>query len=178
MARDPHGNRAAAEAGGGDVHPKTAPYVPRYYLSLLEAAAAQFRVELMKMPAQSPAVIEEAINGLAQPENAGLAIMPDSFALAHRGLILRLATKHQLPSISPYRSFTADGGLVSYGVDVRDLFRRSAAYVHRILKGDKPADLPVQQPTRFELVVNLKTAASLGLIVPPSILDLADEVIE
>ncbi|MGC2204279.1 MAG: ABC transporter substrate-binding protein, partial [Stellaceae bacterium] len=159
-------------------NPQTAPYVPRYYLSSLQAAAPQFKVELVTMRVQSPAEIEDAINALAQRADVGLAVMPDSFELVHRELIVALATKHRLPLISPYRSFTADGGLLSYGVDVPDLFRRSAAYVDRILKGEKPADLPVQQPTKFELVINLKTAKALGLTFPPALLVAADEVIE
>lgn len=159
-------------------NPQTAPYVPRYYLSSLEPAALQFKVELIKTPVQSSTAIEDVINGLAQPAGGGLAVMPDSFVLVHRELIVGLATKHRLPSISPYRSFTVDGGLISYGVNVPDLFRRSATYVDRILKGDKPADLPVQQPTRFELIANLKTAGALGLIVPSILLATADELIE
>ncbi len=159
-------------------NPQTAPYVPRYYLSSFQAAAPQFKVELVSMRVQSAAEIEDAINGLAQRVDVGLAVMPDSFGLAHRELIVALATKQRLPLISPYRSFTADGGLISYGVDVPDLFRRSAVYVDRILKGEKPADLPVQQPTKFQLVINMKTAKALGLTIPPALLALADELIE
>ena len=159
-------------------NPQTAPYVPRYYLKSFQVAAPQFRVELMTTPVQSPAEIEAAMNGLAQRAGGGLAVMPDAFELVHRELIVGLAIKHRLPAISPYRSYTAGGGLISYGVDAPDLFRRSAAYVDRILRGEKPGDLPVQQPTKYELVINLRTAKALGLEVPPLLLATADEVIE
>jgi putative ABC transport system substrate-binding protein len=104
--------------------------------------------------------------------------MPDSFGLVHRDLIVGLAIEHQLPMISPYRSHVQSGGLLSYGIDIPDLFGRAVLYVDRILKGEKPGDLPVQQPTKYEFVLNLKTAKALGLTVPPSILALADEAIE
>jgi putative ABC transport system substrate-binding protein len=110
--------------------------------------------------------------------NVGLIAMPDIFTADHRDLIISLATKYRLPAISWLRSFAAGGGLMSYGVDLPDLFRRAASYVDRILKGEKPADLPVQQPTKFELLINLKTAKALGLTVPPELLTQADEVIE
>jgi putative ABC transport system substrate-binding protein len=104
--------------------------------------------------------------------------LPDPFTNAHRDLIVRLAARYRLPAIYFVRSFVAAGGLVSYGIDVTDLFRRAAPYVDRILKGAKPADLPVQQPTKFELAINLKTAKALGIEVPPMLLATADEVIE
>jgi putative ABC transport system substrate-binding protein len=104
--------------------------------------------------------------------------LPDPFTNAHRDLIVRLAARYRLPAIYFLRSFVAAGGLVSYGIDVTDLFRRAAPYVDRILKGAKPADLPVQQPTKFELAINLKTAKALGIEVPPMLLATADEVIE
>jgi putative ABC transport system substrate-binding protein len=96
----------------------------------------------------------------------------------HRRLVFGLAARHRLPAVYPYRFFATDGGLMSYGVDLHDLFRRSASYVNRILKGEKPADLPVQAPTKYELVINMKTAKALGLTVPPALLSRADEVIE
>ena len=108
----------------------------------------------------------------------GLVSMPDIFTSAHRDLIISLATKYRLPAVSWTHPFAAEGGLMSYGVDVLDLFRRAASYVDRILKGAKPADLPVQQPTKFELVINLKTAKALGLTVPVALHAQADEVIE
>jgi putative ABC transport system substrate-binding protein len=159
-------------------NPQTAPYVPRYYLISFEVAALRHKVELITMSVQSPAEIEDAIDRLAQQAFAGLAIMPDAFGLVHRDLIIGLATTHQLPMISPYRVYTALGGLLSYGVDIPDLFRRSVAYIDSILKGEKPGNLPVQQPTKYELVVNMKTAKALGLTVPPVLLAEADEVIE
>jgi putative ABC transport system substrate-binding protein len=159
-------------------NPQTAPYVPRYYLSSFQEAAQQFNVELITMPVRSPAEIEDTIKRLAQRAGGGLAFMPDTFLFAHRELIVGLVTKHQLPAISSYRSYTTGGGLVSYGVDIPDLFRRSATYVDHILKGEKPSDLPVQQPTKFELVINLDAAKALGLTVPPLLLAEADEVIE
>jgi ABC-type uncharacterized transport system substrate-binding protein len=108
----------------------------------------------------------------------GIIVMSDPFTLVHRTVIVSLAARHRIPTVYPYRYFAADGGLLSYGVDTPDLFRRSASYVDRILNGTKPSDLPVQQPIKFELVLNLKTAKALGLDVPPALLARADEVIE
>jgi putative ABC transport system substrate-binding protein len=105
-------------------------------------------------------------------------VMPDAFTTVHRQLIILLAARHGLPAIYPYRYEAVDGGLLSYGVDTVDLLRRAAPYVDRILKGEKPADLPVQAPTKFELVINLRTAKVLGLTVPSNLLATADEVIE
>jgi putative tryptophan/tyrosine transport system substrate-binding protein len=109
---------------------------------------------------------------------SGLLFVPDPFTHAHRDLIVGLVARHRLPAIYFLRSFVAAGGLLSYGIDVNDLFRRAAPYADRILKGAKPAELPVQQPTKFELAINLKTARALGLEVPPTLLARADEVIE
>jgi putative ABC transport system substrate-binding protein len=159
-------------------NPQTAPYVPRYYLSSFEAAARQYQVALVTLTVRSPAEIQNAIDGFAQRAGAGLAVMPDSFGLMHRDLIVGLAIKHRLPMISPYRSCVQSGGLLSYGIDIPDLFGRAALYVDRILKGEKPGDLPVQQPTKYEFVVNLKTAKALGLTLPPLLLAQADGVIE
>ena len=159
-------------------NPQTAPYVPRYYLISFEEAASRHKVELVTLSVQSSAEIEDAIDRLAQQTDAGLAVMPDSFGLVHRDLIVGLTLKHRLPTISPYRDYALIGGLLSYGIDIPDLFRRSAAYVDRILKGERPENLPAQQPTKFELVINLKTAEALGLTVPPVLLAQADEVIE
>ena len=105
-------------------------------------------------------------------------VLPDVSTINHRGLIIALAARHRLPAVYPYRSFAASGGLLSYGIDATDVFRRAASYVDRILKGTSPRDLPVQAPTKYELVINLKTANSLGLTVPPTLLARADEVIE
>lgn len=159
-------------------NPQTAPYVPRYYLSSLETAALQLQVAAVVTPTQSPTDIEGAVAALAESPGSGIVLMPDAFVLVHRDLILALAAKYRLPLLCPYRSFTVGGGLMSYGVSFPDLFRRSAQYVDRILKGAVPADLPVQEPTKFELAINLKTARNLGLSVPSVLLAQADEVIE
>jgi putative tryptophan/tyrosine transport system substrate-binding protein len=111
-------------------------------------------------------------------QNGGLFVLPDIVTYVHRELIIALAARHRLPAIYPFRYFPAAGGLMSYGADPVDMFRRAAAYIDRILKGEKPADLPVQAPVKYELVINLKTAKALGLEVPPTLLARADEVIE
>ena len=118
------------------------------------------------------------ITALAREPGVGLIVMPDSFNIVHRERIIALAAQNKLPSISPYQFMVAEGGLMSYGIDLVDLFRHAAGYVDRILKGEKPADLPVQAPTKFALVINLKTAKALGLEVPSTLLARADEVIE
>jgi ABC-type uncharacterized transport system substrate-binding protein len=110
--------------------------------------------------------------------NGGLLFPPDSTVAQHRGLIIALAARHRLPSVSPFSFYVADGGLMSYGIDQVEMFRQAASYVDRILRGAKPADLPVQAPTKYTTVLNLKTARALGLEVPPSLLVRADEVIE
>jgi putative ABC transport system substrate-binding protein len=115
---------------------------------------------------------------LASEPGGSLFVVPDLFVTLHRDLIIALAARHHLPAVYPYRYFPAGGGLMSYGVDTADLFRRAASYGDRILKGGKPADLPVQAPTKFELVINLNTAKALGLDVPLTLLAHADEVIE
>jgi putative ABC transport system substrate-binding protein len=122
--------------------------------------------------------IESGIRRTAELPNAGLLITASAPANVHRDLILRLADRHRLPAIYPYRYFVTAGGLVCYGPDTISQYRRAAGYVDRIFKGEKPADLPVQAPTKYELVINLKTAKALGLEVPSSLLARADEVIE
>jgi putative ABC transport system substrate-binding protein len=149
-----------------------------YFVQPVEAAATSFGLKPIRLPVQTPADIDGAINAFAQEPGGGLIAPPDATTLPHRDLVLVLAARHRLPAVYPYRFFVASGGLMSYGMDYADVFRRAAAYVDRILKGEKPADLPVQAPTKFELVVNLKTAKALGLTVPPSLLARADEVIE
>jgi putative ABC transport system substrate-binding protein len=116
--------------------------------------------------------------GLAREERGGVLVLPTVFTVSHRDAIIALAARYRLPAVYSFRFFAADGGLMSYGSDLADLHRRSAAYVDRILKGDRPGDLPVQQPTKFDLVINLKTAKALGLSVPLTLQVAADAVIE
>ena len=125
-----------------------------------------------------PGDIERAVTAFASEPNGGLILTAAAVGLRHRELIIALASRHRLPGIYPYRAFATGGGLMSYGIDTIDGFRRAAGYVDRILKGEKPADLPVEQPTKFELAINIKSAKALGLEVPPSLLAIADEVIE
>ena len=148
------------------------------YWQSVEAAAKTLAVEFNRAPVRDAAGIESAVARLAREPNGGVLVMPDSFTLAHRELIVALTARHRLPSISPFRVFTASGGLLSYGPDMVEIYWRVASYVDRILKGEKPADLPVQAPTKFELIVNLKTAKALGLDVPWFLQQRADEVIE
>jgi putative ABC transport system substrate-binding protein len=122
--------------------------------------------------------VEATITAFARERGGGLIAAPDAFINNHRRLIMALTERHRLPAIYGFRQFVTEGALISYGPDTTDIVRRSAAYVDRILKGEKPADLPVQAPTKYELVINLKTARTLGLTVPPTLLATADEVIE
>jgi putative ABC transport system substrate-binding protein len=122
--------------------------------------------------------LESVIAAQARNPNSGLIVMPDSFPIAHRGEITLLTARYRLPTVYPFRSFAENGGLLSYGVDLTDNFRRAATYANRILKGEKPSELPVQAPVKFELVINLKAAKALGLDVPLHLQQLADEVIE
>jgi putative ABC transport system substrate-binding protein len=158
-------------------NPDTAPYY-KLYMSSIEAAAASFATNAFAAPAYNPAEIEAAISALAREPAGGVIALPDVFTVIHRDLIISLAARYRLPAAYPFRFFVANGGLISYGVDLNDMQRRAAIYVDRILKGAKPADLPVQLPTKFELIVNLTTAKALGLDVPPTLLARADEVIE
>lgn len=157
--------------------PETAPYA-RYYLEPFNTAARSLGIEPLEASVKDAAQLEATIAALARQPGGGLAVMPTSFTGANRTKIIGHALRHHLPAIYPYLYYTAEGGLASYGIDSVDLYRRAAGYVDRILRGAKPADLPVQQPTRFELSINLRTARALGLAIPPSILARADEVIE
>jgi putative ABC transport system substrate-binding protein len=129
-------------------------------------------------PVRDDAEIESAVGALAREPGGGLVVMPDGFTTNHRAVIISFAARHRLATIYPDRFYAVDGGLISYGVNFLDLYHRAPLYVDRILKGEKPADLPVELPTKFELVINLKTVKMLGLTVPPSLLAIADEVIE
>src|SRR6516164_2141502 len=133
------------------------------YWQSVEAAAKTLAVEFNRAPVRDAAGIESAVARLAREPNGGALVMPHPFTLAQRELIVALTARHRLPSISPFRVFTANGGLLSYGPDMVEIYWRVASYVDRILKGEKPADLPVQAPKKFELIVNLKTARALGL---------------
>ena len=158
-------------------NPDTAPYA-RMFLPTMESAAPAMKVSLVTSPVRDATEIERALADVAAKPNGGLIVFPDSFMFGHRTTLIALAARHRLPAIYPITFFPTDGGLLSYGIDRIDLFRRAASYVDRILKGAAPSDLPVQQPTKFELVVNLKTAKALGLTVPQSLLLSADEVVE
>jgi putative tryptophan/tyrosine transport system substrate-binding protein len=147
-------------------------------LRSIEAAGRALRVQVSAATVTNVAEIEPAVEVFAQEPNGALIVLATPFSNAHRALLIALAAKHQLPAIYPYRYFVAEGGLASYGVDPADQYRQAASYIDRILRGTKPGDLPVQQPTKFELVINLKTAKMLGLDVPATLLGRADEVIE
>jgi putative ABC transport system substrate-binding protein len=122
--------------------------------------------------------IERVMTEFAQSPNSGLIVTPSGLTFAHRDLIIKLAARHRLPAVYPQRLFVSDGGLISYGADSIDPHRRAASYVHRILTGEKPAEMPVQAPTKYQLIINLKTANALGFEIPTAVLARADEVIE
>jgi putative tryptophan/tyrosine transport system substrate-binding protein len=148
------------------------------YTHAIRAAAQSPGVPVTADDAQNEREIESTVVKLAAKPNAGLIVLPGVFSFTHRDKIVALAAQHRLPAVYPYGYFTSVGGLISYGVETTDLYRRAASYVDRILKGEKPGDLPVQAPTKFEMIINLKTAKVLGLDVPLLLQQLADEVIE
>ena len=158
-------------------NPATTPYRD-IYLNPFKAAAASFAFEAIAAPVHDKSDLESVIAAQARGLNSGLIVMPDGFLNVHRAEIVSLAARYNLPTVYPWRFFAELGGLMSYGSVQRDQFRVAATYVDRILKGEKPADLPVQAPTKYELVVNLKTAKALGLDVPLFFQQRADEVIE
>ena len=147
-------------------------------LQSIQSAAGQFSFDVLDMPVRDLAEIEAGIAGLAREPGGALLLRPDPFTVGHRERSVELAARDQLPLVSAVRSFADEGGLLAYGVYIPELFRQAASYVDRILRGEKPSDLPVQSPTRFELVINSKTAKALGLTVPPTLIAVADEVIE
>ena len=149
-----------------------------YFLRAAEPFARSLGIELVSSPVESPADIERVIELFSRTPNGGLFFPPNATSTANRDLIIPLAARHRLPAVYAFRFFTAEGGLMSYGIDQVDLLRRAASYVDRILRGAKAADLPVQAPTKYETVINLKTAKAIGLTVPPGLLVGADEVIE
>jgi putative ABC transport system substrate-binding protein len=159
-------NPGAASAGGS------------YFLRVFERAAEALSVQPIVVPFHDPTEIESVIAKLKQAQAGGVVVMPEGSTLVNRDILLGLASRLHVPTVYPFREFPASGGLMSYGADVEDQYRRAAGYVDRILKGEKPTDLPVQAPTKYELVINLKTAKALGLTVPSSVLARADEVIE
>ena len=146
--------------------------------AVIQAMAPSLGVEVSLINLRDAPEIERAISAFARSPNGGLIIVPGASGVVHHDLIIALAAQHRLPAVYPLRFFVAGGGLISYGTDYIDQYRRAAGYVDRILKGDKVADLPVQAPTKYELVINLKTAKALGLTMPDKLLALADEVIE
>jgi putative ABC transport system substrate-binding protein len=157
-------------------NPKTTTY--DYYLRAAKAAAASLAIELVPSPIDNAADITKLIGDFARVPDSGLLVTPDIFTVANSDLIIALAARHRLPAVYAFGYLVAAGGLMSYGTDRIEEMRQAASYVDRILRGDKPADLPVQTPTKFETVVNLKTAKALGVTIPPGLLLAADKVIE
>jgi putative ABC transport system substrate-binding protein len=168
----PHVKRAAIL-----FNPATATYAD-YYLTPFKAAAASLAVEAIAAPVHDTSELEAVVAAQAREPNTGLIVMSDSFMSGHGNEITSLAARHRLPTVYPFRFFTELGGLLSYGSNRLDQFRRAASYTDRILKGEKPSELPVQAPVKFEIVVNAKTAKALGLNLPAQLLARADEVIE
>jgi ABC-type uncharacterized transport system substrate-binding protein len=144
----------------------------------IQSVAPALGVEMRPIDLRDPDEIERAVGAFAHEPNGGLIVMPAGRTVLYRELIVRLAGRHGLPAVYPFRHFVAAGGLISYGADSVHVYQQAAGYVDRILKGEKPADLPVQAPTKYELVINMKTAKALGLTVPDTLLARADEVIE
>ena len=159
-------------------NPETAPEGGSFYIPAFEAAAQMHRVEPITAPVRSDAEIEAVITGLGGQPAGGLVVMNDGFMFVHRSQIISVARRNKVPAVYYDTTFAKEGGLLAYGTDRPDLFRRAAPYVDRILRGAKPAELPVQIPAKFEMAVNIGTARILGLTVPESILAIADEVIE
>jgi len=146
--------------------------------TMIQAVAQSLGAELKPIELRDATEIERAVTAFARSPNAGLIVVVSAASLTHRDLIITLAARHRLPTVYAYRVFVTHGGLITYGPDIASQYRRAAAYVDRILKGENPADLPVQAPAKYELVINLKTARALGLEIPPTLLARADEVIE
>ena len=157
-------------------NPDTAPHA--IFLPVMDVVAPQVAVTLTRAPVRDKGAIENTITNLADAPTGGLVILPDVFMALNRDMTFELATRGHVPTMCPVRQFATAGGLMSYGSNFSNLFRQAASYIDRILRGEKPRELPVQDPTRYELIVNLKTAKALGLEVPPSLLARADEVIE
>jgi ABC-type uncharacterized transport system substrate-binding protein len=158
-------------------NPLSAPFADLFLLPV-EAAAPSFSVVPVVAAVRDPVDVDRVFDALAREPNGGLMVLPDISMTNYREAIIALAARHRVPAVYPYRYFAASGGLMSYGIDGTDVLRRAAGYVDRILKGTSPGELPIQAPTKYELVINLKTAKVLGLEVPPMLLARADEVIE
>ena len=158
-------------------NPVTAPYA-EYFLKPLRAAAPSIGVEVIAAPVRDTSELEAVVAAQSREPNSGLIVTPDSFMDVHRVEVTSLAARYRLPAVYPFRQFSEVGGLLSYGNDEHDNFRRAALYVDRILRGARPSELPVEAPVKFELVINLKTAKTLGLDVPVQLQQRADEVIE
>jgi putative ABC transport system substrate-binding protein len=148
------------------------------YFHSIEDAARLLGIEVVRVAFGHAAALERGITDFARGAHGGMLVLPDSSTRVHRNLIVKLAAQHRMPAVYSYRLFITAGGLAYYGTETTEQFRKAADYVDRIFKGAKPAELPVQAPTKFELVINLKTAKALGLAVPPALLARADEVIE
>jgi putative tryptophan/tyrosine transport system substrate-binding protein len=158
-------------------NPETAPYYG-LYLQSIDAGTSLLGIESIPIQVHSQADIENVIRKVGGEPDSGLFVLPDSHNIVHRKRIIELTAQYRLPAVYYFRYFATDGGLISYGPDEMDLFRRTAGYVDQILKGARPSDLPVQQPAKFELVINLTTAKALGLTIPPGILSIADDLVE
>jgi putative tryptophan/tyrosine transport system substrate-binding protein len=158
-------------------NPEAAPFAEKFVNSI-ERVAPSFEVDLIVSPTRDAAEIDRALAAVSGEPKGGVIVNPDAFSTANHGLIISLAARYHLPAIYPFRFFATDGGLLSYGHDFNEPWRRAPSYVDKILMGASPANLPIQQPTKFELIINLKTAKALGLTIPPQLLDRADELIE
>jgi putative tryptophan/tyrosine transport system substrate-binding protein len=173
-----HGDRARRQAGRSLFNPDTAPSGGLYVLPAFKAAARSFKAVPIEAPIHNVAEIETVITSLGREPGGGLVVMPDTFVESHRAHIILLAARNNVPTAYPDSVWAREGGLLSYGPDRRDIFRRSATYVDRILRGAKPSELPVQLPTKFVLAVNAKTAEALGLTITREFQLIADEVID
>jgi putative ABC transport system substrate-binding protein len=158
--------------------PRMAPGGGAYYQRLIEQAAPSVGVKVIATTVHGPADIERAFDGFTREPNGGLLVLPDVTTVTHRKVTILLAARHRLPAMYPTDYFVNEGGLISYGADYRELYRQAASYVDRILRGSRPSELPVQEPSKFQLGVNLKTASTLGVTIPQSVLVLADLVIQ
>ena len=176
MARIAQGNRTEHHASGSTREPSSTAGIGQF--AVIQAAAPSLGIEVDAINVRDGNEIEQAISAFARTGNGGLIVTANPGTIIHRNLIITLAARHKLPAVYTGRTFVVDGGLISYGPNLVDQTRQAAVYVDQILKGAKPADLPVQAPTKYELAINLKTAKTLGLAVPPSLLGRVDEVIE